>query len=99
MRLACVPSHGRKVTAHLPSARSNAKRFVLTSSNRTSTARARFARNIWNCYAVAAWNSMNVTFNSTLLQGLGMFYILAIRLLFSLGYFPYYHSGLRVAIY
>ncbi len=30
----------------------NAKRFVITSSNTTSTiARAHFARNVWNCYA------------------------------------------------
>ncbi len=36
-----------------------------------SVACARFARSIWNCYAVAAWNSTNVTFDPTPLPGLG----------------------------
>jgi hypothetical protein len=50
----------------------NAERCVATSSNKRSTiGRARFVRSIWNCYAGAAWNSTNVTFDPTPLPGLG----------------------------
>ncbi len=54
---------------------SQRKRFANTSSNKRSTiARARFARSIWNCYAAAALNLMNATFNPAPLLGLAAFY-------------------------
>ena len=47
--------------ARLQRALRNARRFVVTSSDKRNTiARARFARNIWICCGAAAWNLMSV---------------------------------------
>jgi putative transposase len=49
----------------------NAKQFVITSSNKRSiTARAHFAKSIWNYRAAAACSLTNVIFNPTPLPGL-----------------------------
>jgi REP element-mobilizing transposase RayT len=72
-RLAFGVSRGRRVTAHLQWVLPNAKQFAITSSNKRSiTARAHFAKSIWNYCAAAARSLTNVIFNTTPLPGLAI---------------------------